>query len=268
MRDYAKVAPQFWTGTTGKALKLAGAEAVIVGMYLMTSPHANMIGVYHCPVGYISIDTGLTFEGASKGLRSAIEADFCTYDEASGYVFVHEFAAYQIGDELDPKDKRCAGVRNELAKVPKNQCWQGFRARYAEPFHLPSLTQVPSPMDAPSKPLRSQEQEQKQKKEIGGLESEGGTKVKSRSQKRPLPDDWMPADSTVSSLSSQVAVSPSVLRGAYVEAFRDACKAKGYTYLDFEAAFRNCVRQDWPKLRAKGVNGHPAAGDMFRERGL
>ena len=34
MRDYAKVAPQFWTGKTGKALKAAGPETVIVGLYL------------------------------------------------------------------------------------------------------------------------------------------------------------------------------------------------------------------------------------------
>ena len=165
MRDYAKVAPQFWTGQTGKALKAKGPEAVIVAMYLMTSPHANMIGVYHCPVAYIAIDTGLSIEGASKGLQSAIEAGFCTYDAGSDYVFVHEFAAYQVGEELDPKDKRCAGVRNELAKVPKGQCWRGFRARYAVPFNLPLPAETEQRSEAPSMPLRCQEQEQEQKKE-------------------------------------------------------------------------------------------------------
>jgi hypothetical protein len=160
MRDYAKVAPQFWTGATGKALKAAGPEAVIVGLYLMTSPHANMIGLYYCPLIYIAHDTGLGLEGASKGLQSAIEADFCTFDAETDYVFVHAFAEYQIGAELDPKDLRVKGVVNELSKVPKGQCWQAFRARYAVPFNLP----VPAvDNQAPTKPLRSQEQEQKQK---------------------------------------------------------------------------------------------------------
>ncbi len=156
MRDYAKVAPQFWTGRTGKALKAAGPEAVIVAMYLMTSPHANMIGVYHCPIAYISIDTGLPLEGASKGLASAIEADFCTFDDSCDYVFVHQFAEYQIGPELAATDNRVKGVVNELAKVPKGQCWQGFRARYAHPYNLPlptpSQPKKPSPSEAPSKP--------------------------------------------------------------------------------------------------------------------
>jgi len=148
MRDYAKVAPQFWTGRTGQALKAAGHEAVIVGMYLMTSPHANMIGVYHCPIAYIAFDTGLGIEGASKGLQSAIEAGFCTFEADTNYVFVHEFAAYQIGEDIDPKDNRVKGIKSELDKVPKGQCWQSFRARYAVPFHLPAA----SPFQAPSKP--------------------------------------------------------------------------------------------------------------------
>ncbi|MEQ1683476.1 MAG: hypothetical protein ABL916_07480 [Burkholderiaceae bacterium] len=165
MRDYAKVSPQFWTGRTGKALKTAGPEAVIVGMYLMTSPHANMIGVYHCPVAYIAIDTGLTIEGASKGLTSSIEADFCTFDADTDFVFVHEFASYQVGPKLESSDKRCVGVRNALVKVPHGQCRRGFQARYALPFNLPEADESTEVREAPSKPLGCQEQEQEQKKE-------------------------------------------------------------------------------------------------------
>ena len=165
MRDYAKVAPQFWTGRTGKALKAAGPEAVIVGMYLMTSPHANMIGVYHCPLAYISIDTGIPLEGAMKGLQSAIEAGFCTFEAETDFVFVHEFAKYQIGEELKATDLRVKGIANELAKVPKGVCWRGFRAHYAVPFNLPCPGVVEEKPEAPSKPLRSQKQEQEQKKE-------------------------------------------------------------------------------------------------------
>ena len=152
MRDYAKVAPQFWTGRTGKALKVAGPESVIVAMYLMTSPHANMIGLYHCPLPYIAFDTGLGIEGASKGLASCIEAEFCQYDEASEYVFVREFAKYQLGDELDPKDKRCVGVSNELAKIPKSLLHNSFRAHYAVPYHLPADKGLGRGFKAPPKP--------------------------------------------------------------------------------------------------------------------
>ena len=91
VRDYGKVSPHFWTGTTGKKLRNS-PEAVIVAMYLMTSPHANMLGLYYMPILYVAHETGLGFEGASKGLRSACEAGFCSYDEASEMVWVHEMA--------------------------------------------------------------------------------------------------------------------------------------------------------------------------------
>jgi len=162
VRDYGKVSPQFWVGKTGKRLR-GDMEAQIVALYLMTSPHANMIGVFYCPVDYIAKETGIPIEGASKALARLSEADFCTFDAESEYVFVHRFAANQIGEDLKPSDKRVQGVVNELAKVPKGQCWQAFRARYAEPYHLPIegvLSKPPaSPSEAPSKPEAGAEAE-------------------------------------------------------------------------------------------------------------
>lgn len=164
MREYGTVSPQFWIGRTGKSLR-GNAEAQLLALYLMTSPHANMIGVYHCPLAYMAHETGLTIEGASKALRCLIEADFCTYDEDDEYIFVHQFALHQVGESLAASDKRCKGVENELAKVPKNKCWQGFKARYAVAYNLSDPGQKPMDMEAPSKPLRSQKQEQEQKQE-------------------------------------------------------------------------------------------------------
>lgn len=162
MRDYGKVSPKFWIGDTGKSLR-GNMEAQIVALYLMTSPHANMIGVFYCPIDYIAKETGIPLEGASKALQCLIEADFCTFEYDSEYIFVHQFALNQIGEELKPLDKRVQGVINELAKVPKRQCWQSFRARYAVPFNLPiegSKTKpLASPLQAPSKPEAEAEAE-------------------------------------------------------------------------------------------------------------
>ena len=66
MREYSKVSPQFWFGQTGKALRKKGPEALVVGMYLMTAPNANMLGLYYLPIVTIAHETGLGFEGASK----------------------------------------------------------------------------------------------------------------------------------------------------------------------------------------------------------
>lgn len=169
MRDYGKVAPQFWTGATGRKLKEAGPEAVIVAMYLMTSPHANMIGLYYLPKLYLAHETGLGMEGASKGLASAIEAGFCDYDEASEHVFVFAMVRFQVSESLKVEDKRCKGIENELAKVPKGALRKRFFDLYGEAFHLTSQPVKASPYEAPSKALASQEQEQEQEQEKNTL---------------------------------------------------------------------------------------------------
>lgn len=165
MRDYATVAPQFWLGKTGRELRKQGAEAQVVSFYLMTSPHANMLGLYYLPVLYIAHETGLGYEGASKGLKSTIEAGFCSYDEDTEMVWVHEMAAYQVGKGLKPGDNRCAGVRNEYASLPENAFLSLFYERYEKDFHLNFKRESRRISEGASKGLRSQDQEQDQEQD-------------------------------------------------------------------------------------------------------
>ena len=160
MRDYGKVSPQFWVGRTGKSLR-GDLEAQVVALYLMTSPHANMIGVYYCPVEYIAKETGLPIEGASKALQSLIDSDFCTYEEGSEAVFVHRMAVFQVGETLQPKDLRVKGVLREWSNIANPQLRQAFADRYAAAYHLPTGQKS----EAPCKPLASQEQEQEQEQD-------------------------------------------------------------------------------------------------------
>lgn len=236
MRDYGKVSPQFWVGKTGKALR-GDMPAQLLALYLMTSPHANMIGIYYCPIEYMAKETGLTIEGASEALQSLVDADFCTYEAGDELVFVHAFAEHQIGDSLKPADKRVTGVLNELDKVPKGQCWQGFRARYAVPYNLPVLGQKPkelaSPIEAPSEPLASQKQKQKQKQNIdappdGVAETVWQDFLKLRKAKKaPMTD--------------------TALEGIRREADR-----AGYT---LETALETCCKRGWQGFDAEWVVG-------------
>ena len=80
-REFAKVGPKFWQGRTGKALRKKGPKALVMALYLMTSPHSNMLGLYSQPLLYAAHETGLGPEGASEGLQACIECGFCAYDE-------------------------------------------------------------------------------------------------------------------------------------------------------------------------------------------
>ena len=138
MRDYGKVSPQFWIGKTGKEIREKGHEALIVSMYLLTNPHANMTGMYYLPVIYMAHETGLGLEGASKGLRRCIEAGFCHYDEDAEVVWVIEMAKYQIAPALKASDNRCIGIQREYDSQPKNQFLSMFYQKYKDCFHMSS----------------------------------------------------------------------------------------------------------------------------------
>lgn len=70
---------------------------------------------------------------------------------------------------------------------------------------------------------------------------------------RELPSDWRPTQPTVERVSREFGLRVPEDVDRYVAAFADACKSKGYRYVDFDAAWSNCVRQDWPRFRVKGL---------------
>ena len=150
MRDYAKVSAGFWVGKTGRSLR-GDPEAQIVALYLMTSPHSNMIGVFHCPLQYIAYETGLPLEGASKGLARLIEGQFCTYDDESETVWVHEMARFQIGDALKVGDNQCKGIQKAVDNIAETRIRTAFADRYADAFHLAQPVDKPKPLRRASK---------------------------------------------------------------------------------------------------------------------
>jgi len=168
MRDYAKVSPHFWTGSTGKQLRKC-PESIVVAMYLMTCPHANMLGLYYMPLLYVAHETGLGMEGASKGLEWACNAGFCSYDETSEMVWVHEMARFQIAEKLKDTDKRSIGVQNEYNSLPSNPYLTRFFDKYSQAFCMTvkrgDSAKKLAENEAPWKPLASQEQEQEKEQE-------------------------------------------------------------------------------------------------------
>lgn len=164
MREYGKITPGFWVGNTGRLLR-SDTNAQLLALYLMTSPHANMIGLFYCPMAYIVADTGIPLEGALKALQRLSEVGFCTLESPPDWVWVHEMARYQIGDAIKPRDNQVKGIKKELEKIPNIGIKKSFTERYRDAFHLHDLI-PPSPLQGPCKPLRSQEQEQEQEQEI------------------------------------------------------------------------------------------------------
>lgn len=193
MRKYSSITPKFWIGKTGRKLR-GDISAKLVAAYLLSCPNNDMTGVFYCPLCQISAETGLPleapsvplpspFQGPLKGIRDALETlqreDFAIYDYESEYVFVKKMALFQIASELKPTDKRVTGIKTAIESMPENFKYL-FIKEYNECFNL-GFKDIPapdfeefcnktqgenkifeSPLEAPSKALRSQEQEQEQ----------------------------------------------------------------------------------------------------------
>lgn len=246
MRDYAKVSPRFWVGETGRAIRALGPECQVVALYLITSPHANMLGLYYLPLPFLAYETGLSLEGASEALRSLSEAGFCQYDEASEHVWVVEMARFQIGERLSQNDNQVKGVRRELANLSKTALVQAFTEKYAAAFHL----EIESPSEAPSEPLRSQEQEQEQEQERAPRKR--GTRV---------PDDFE-IDDGLREWARKNA--PGIDLRAETEQFLDYHRGKGSVQKDWRATWRTWMRK--AVEFSKGRGGAAPAGLSLAER--
>lgn len=164
MRDYGIVSPRFWIGETGKLLR-KDKDSQLIALYLMTSPHSNMIGVYQCPITYIAEETGTPFKGASKALRRLLEVGFCERDERLDTIFVKTMVEWQIGSTLDIKDNRVKSMKREVENIISARLKQRFLEVHGLRYHLVSKEWKPSPLEAPPEPLRSQDQDQDQEQD-------------------------------------------------------------------------------------------------------
>jgi hypothetical protein len=194
MRDYARVAPSFWTGETGKAIRKEGGDSQRVAMYLVTCPNANMIGLFYIPISLLCYELGnISEEGALKVLQSLELLNFAFYSVTDELVFVPEMARFQIGERLHAEDNRVKGVAKELVKFRKSPFFKAFMKRYEKPFNLTDeirkLLADDADQQAPSKPLRSQAQEQshlqEHEQEKSPLPPEGAGSVAAEKRNSP-----------------------------------------------------------------------------------
>lgn len=204
MRRYAKISPQFWIGDTGRKLRDAGHDALFIALYLLSNPHANMLGLYYIPTSLIAHETGLRVEAASEGLRRAIDAGFCAYDESTEMVFVHEMARYQIADQLVATDKQCAGIQREYDGLPNNPFLAAFYEKYTKAFHLTIQRENPRDLEGASEGHRSQEQEQEQDKNSSSEPETGSDLAVPLPQKKMAPLPSHEAEKLAALLKSEI----------------------------------------------------------------
>jgi len=135
MRSYGSVSPLFWTRGSGKRLR-GHVEAQLVALYLMTSPHTTMVGIFNLSLPTLCHETGLTLEGAKKGLQRCSEEQLAFWDSEEEIVFVPALARHQLGENLKKSDHKVKGVVRALAPYKGHRFYDLFIERYADSYQL------------------------------------------------------------------------------------------------------------------------------------
>jgi uncharacterized phage protein (TIGR02220 family) len=161
MREFAKISPTFWFTERGRAIKKLGIEAQLLSLYLLTNPHASMIGIYYLPIALIAHETCIPKENVLYVFQLLSQVDYCTYDELSEYVWVHDMAFSQVGSQLKQNDNRVRGVNAAYQLLPDLPFLPAFFEKYQYAFYLKNRNLI----EAPSKPLASKEKDNEKENE-------------------------------------------------------------------------------------------------------
>ena len=83
MREYGQVQSAFWQSVDAQAFSDTGK---LLALYLLTGPHANGLGCYRLPDGYVMADLGWSDETVSKGFSELESAGFARRSPTIGAI--------------------------------------------------------------------------------------------------------------------------------------------------------------------------------------
>lgn len=114
---YTKIESQFWKDE--KMIKLSG-DARYLMLYLLTSPHRNMIGCYFLPEPYAFFDLGMSPERFQQALSQLVKSERIKYDTDNHILLIPNYLRF---NPLENPNQVKAAIER-LAELPQTQLLQ------------------------------------------------------------------------------------------------------------------------------------------------
>jgi hypothetical protein len=131
--QYVKVQRSIWNKPAFKGLSEDGKTLFL---YVITSPHSNMLGYYVLPPGYACEDLGWLRERFTKGLRELLAKHLIAVDFDTNVILdLHQIVKYP---PENPNQVKAA--ISKFNEIPKNSLYQQFEnllERLDKPFIKP-----------------------------------------------------------------------------------------------------------------------------------
>jgi len=157
MRDYGKVHTSFWSSATIRELSEDGR---MLAMYLLSSPHGNIAGVFRIPDGYVCEDLQWSSERVSKGFTELFQKGFANRCETTKWVWIIKHFEW---NPLENPNQRKSATKIS-ASIPDGCGWKLDFMRVCGGFMGVDSPPKTNPSETVSKPFLNQEQEQEQDK--------------------------------------------------------------------------------------------------------
>lgn len=150
MRDYGKVHTTFWSSGTLKALD---ADAKLLALYLLTSPHTTMTGAFRLPDAYACEDLGWDTQRFRNGIETLSRAGFVKVDSATRWLWVVNFTRF---NKPENPNVRKAALR-AAESIPESV---SFRSEVVESLSTSERVSEPLRNTPSSSPSSSSSSEQ------------------------------------------------------------------------------------------------------------
>ena len=228
-------------------------DARALALYLLTSPHNTIAGVFRLPDGYVCEDMQWTAERVAEGFLELLSKGFANRCETTKWVWIVKH--FDWNPPENPNQKKAAG--KQASTIPDECCWKPDFMRVSGDFLGIVQAENGNPSVTLPKPFANQEQEQEQEqKKSRGARSPTGSR---------LPEDWVP---TADMLAWAANERPDIDVLGETENFRDhwlAKSGKDATKLDWNRTWRKWIRSAYarPKPRLAAVGGYqPLPGEV------
>lgn len=146
MRDYGKVHTSFWTSETTRGMS---EDARSLAMYLLTSPHGTIAGVFRLPDGYVCEDIQWEGERVKKGFDELLAKGFANRCETTKWVWIAKH--FEWNKPENPNQTKSA-VKIALS-IPNECAWKQDYIRDCAEILGIIVEPLPNPSETVTQPV-------------------------------------------------------------------------------------------------------------------
>ncbi|WP_353623110.1 hypothetical protein [Salinisphaera sp. G21_0] len=112
MKEFGKVSSGFWISDDIQALS---DQAKLLALYLLTTGHGNLIGIFRMPKGYMAADLGWEEPSVERAIAELTASGFLLASDQCKYICIPQFMEHNPVDNITQIDARL----KLLVKLPQ-----------------------------------------------------------------------------------------------------------------------------------------------------